>query len=55
MKVEVTEEGIVYCDGITCSNWLERKTTCENCPVDRLMMIIGNYFLEKLKQQHYGM
>ena len=32
-KVEVSKEGIVFCDGIPCSNWMFPDNTCENCPI----------------------
>lgn len=47
MKVEVSEEGIVFCDGLTCSIWIESETTCENCPIDKLFFAVMKYHAEK--------
>ena len=46
-KVEVSEEGIVFCDGITCSNWIECENTCEGCPIDKLFKILHNHYVKK--------
>lgn len=34
MKVEVTQEGVVYCDGRTCYGFLHEDTRCKDCPLD---------------------
>lgn len=47
MKVEVSEEGIVSCDGLTCSNWIESETTCDDCPIDKLFLAVMKHNAEK--------
>lgn len=47
MKVEVSEEGIVFCDGLACSKWIECETTCENCPIDKLFLVVMKYHAER--------
>lgn len=37
MKVEITEEGIVFCDQLPCSNWYTIDTVCPNCPLDKAL------------------
>lgn len=50
MKVEVSEEGTVFCDGLTCSKWIESETTCENCPIDKIFFAVMKYHEEQGKQ-----
>lgn len=33
LYVEVSEEGIVFCDDLPCNYWLSEKMACENCPI----------------------
>lgn len=57
MKVEVSEEGIVFCDSLPCSNWVESETTCENCPIDKIFYAVMKYHEEnafKLNEKYYG-
>ena len=46
-KVEVSEEGIVFCNGIICNQWIETDTTCKDCPIDKLFLSINKYYAEK--------
>lgn len=41
MKVEVTEEGVVYCDGMTCLGCMQRSTMCDNCPLRILLDMLS--------------
>lgn len=36
MKVEISEEGIIFCDKIPCDGWRDMETTCNNCPMDKV-------------------
>lgn len=38
MKVEITDEGIIYCDGITCNplSLFYTNAECGSCPVMRI-------------------
>ena len=47
MKVEVSEEGIVFCNSFPCSTWIETETTCEGCPIDKLFLIATKHFSKK--------
>lgn len=40
--IEVSEEGIVFCDNLPCDCWLSEDKACENCPI---------VILRNLKQQ----
>ena len=31
MKIEITEEGVVFCDTLTCESWRYSQFRCENC------------------------
>lgn len=33
MKVEISEEGIVFCDKLTCDAWMKPNIACGNCPI----------------------
>ena len=37
MKVEISEEGIVFCDGLPCSNYDDADYSCGNCPVQAII------------------
>ena len=50
MKVEVSEEGIVFCDSMPCWSWIESETTCENCPIDKLFFAVMKYQAKKGKE-----
>lgn len=43
MKVEVSEEGIVICDGIVCSLWLKYDTKCKECAIYKLFHLVNKY------------
>lgn len=32
-RIETTEEGVIYCDGITCTAWMNYSSKCDNCPI----------------------
>lgn len=32
-RLEVSEEGVIYCDGQTCAAWMDTASRCDNCPV----------------------
>lgn len=32
-RLDVSEEGVIYCDGLTCSAWMDTASRCDNCPV----------------------
>jgi len=47
MKIEMTEEAIVFCDGLTCdpiAMW-ESCAACGNCP---LLRLCEEYFQDKM-------
>lgn len=31
--LDVSEEGDIYCDGITCEAWKDTASRCDSCPV----------------------
>lgn len=42
-KLVVIYEGIAFCDSIPCSNWMSTETTCEGCPIDKLLLSMSKY------------
>lgn len=32
-RLEVSEEGVIYCDGLTCAAWMDTASRCDNCPI----------------------
>lgn len=32
-RIVTTEEGVVYCDGLTCCTWMNKSSRCDNCPI----------------------
>ena len=32
-RIETTEEGVIYCDGLTCAAWMNETGRCDNCPI----------------------
>ena len=53
-KIEISEEGVVYCDGLTCCHWIEPDTTCKDCPVDKLFLSVNKYYAEKATKEKQG-
>lgn len=39
MKVEFTEEGIVMCDGMVCSNFPYPCLRCDQCPFTKVLRV----------------
>ena len=39
MNVEFTEEGIVMCDGIVCSNFAYPYLRCDGCPFTKVLRV----------------
>lgn len=37
MKIEITEEGVVYCDTLTCDIWNVTPYCLENCPLQEII------------------
>lgn len=32
-RLEISEEGVIYCDGLTCAAWMDTASRCDSCPV----------------------
>ena len=32
-RLEISEEGVIYCDGLTCAAWMNTDSRCDSCPV----------------------
>lgn len=32
-KIEETEEGVIYCDGLMCNMFFDSRVRCSFCPV----------------------
>lgn len=32
-RLDVSEEGVIYCDGLTCAAWMNTDSRCDSCPV----------------------
>lgn len=32
-RLDVSEEGVIYCDGLTCAAWTDTASRCDNCPI----------------------
>lgn len=39
MTVTFTEEGIVMCDGIVCSNFAYLYLRCDSCPFNKVLRV----------------
>lgn len=39
MTVTFTEEGIVICDGIVCSNFAYPYLRCDSCPFNKVLRV----------------
>lgn len=37
MKIEISEEGIIFCDHLPCSNYDSVDLCCGNCPIQALI------------------
>lgn len=37
MKIEISEEGIVFCDCLPCSNFDDVDHSCDNCPIQKII------------------
>lgn len=43
MKIEISDEGVVFCEKIVCSAWMDSCTCCDNCPIDRMYENLVKY------------
>jgi len=53
MKVEVSEEGIVFCDKLPCSNWMQVSTCCEECPMDKASLRLLEFQASRTLNEKY--
>lgn len=49
MKVEIKDNGVVFCDKKECVAWMDGCTCCDDCPVEKMLEILDEY-QQKLAQ-----
>lgn len=40
MKIDISDEGVVFCDGMMCDCWLAAQNRCGLCPLFKIYELI---------------
>lgn len=49
--IVISDEGIVFCNGIPCSKWMEMETTCKDCALDKVLISLQKHQIQKSEKQ----